>query len=33
MEMKFIDVINNMKDGETWINKYKDRRLAKIQKS
>ena len=31
--MKFIDVINNIKDGETWTNKYKDRRLAKIQKS
>ena len=33
MEMKFTDVINNIKDGETWTNKYKDRRLAKIQKS
>ena len=33
MEMKFTDVINNIKDGETQTNKYKDRRLAKIQKS
>ena len=33
MEMKFQEVINNIKDGETWTNKYKDRRLAKIQKS
>ena len=33
MEMKFIDVINNIKEGETWTNKCKDRRLAKIQKS
>ena len=31
--MKFTDVINNIKEGETWINKYKDRRLTKIQKS
>ena len=33
MEMKFHEVMNNIKDGETWTNKYKDRRLAKIQKS
>ena len=33
MEKTFQEVINNIKDGETWINKYKDRRLAKIQKS
>lgn len=33
MEMKFTDVMNTIKEGETWINKYDDRRLAKIEKS
>mgnify|MGYP004680046201 CR=1 FL=1 len=33
MEKTFKDVMNTIKEGETWINKCKDRRLAKIQKS
>ena len=33
MEKTFHEVMNTIKDGETWTNKYKDRRLAKIQKS
>ena len=33
MERAFKEVINTIKEGETWINKRKDRRLAKIQKS
>lgn len=33
MEKTFIEVINTIKEGETWINKYDDRRLAKIEKS
>lgn len=31
--MKFQEVMNTIKEGEIWINKYKDRRLTKIQKS
>ena len=33
MEKTFQEIINTIKEGETWINKCKDRRLAKIQKS
>ena len=33
MEKTFQEVMNTIKEGETWTNKYKDRRLAKIQKS
>ena len=33
MEKKFTEVMNTIKEGETWINKYDDRRLAKIEKS
>lgn len=33
MEKKFTEVMNIIKEGETWINKYNDRRLAKIEKS
>lgn len=33
MEKTFQELINTIKEGETWINKCKDRRLAKIQKS
>lgn len=33
MEKTFKDVMNTIKEGETWINKYDDRRLAKIEKS
>ena len=33
MEKTFHEVMNTIKDGETWTNKYKDRRLEKIQKS
>ena len=33
MEKTFADVINNIKEGEVWVNKYDDRRLAKIEKS
>ena len=33
MEKTFKDVMNTIKEGETWINKCKDRRLTKIQKS
>ena len=33
MEKKFTEVMNTIKEGETWINKYNDRRLAKIEKS
>ena len=33
MEKTFQEVMNTIKEGETWINKYDDRRLAKIEKS
>ena len=33
MEKTFTEVMNTIKEGETWINKYDDRRLAKIEKS
>lgn len=33
MEKTFQEVMNTIKEGEVWINKCKDRRLAKIQKS
>lgn len=32
MEKTFKDVMNTIKEGEVWINKCKDRRLAKIEK-
>lgn len=32
MEKTFQEIINTIKEGEVWINKCKDRRLAKIQK-
>ena len=32
MEKTFKDVMNTIKEGETWVNKCKDRRLAKIEK-
>lgn len=33
MGKTFQEVMNTIKEGETWINKYDDRRLAKIEKS
>ena len=33
MEKKFTEVMNTIKEGEAWINKYNNRRLAKIEKS
>ena len=33
MEKTFQEVMNTIKEGETWINKYDDRRLVKIEKS
>ena len=33
MKKTFTEVMNTIKEGETWINKYNDRRLAKIEKS
>lgn len=33
MEKTFQEIMNTIKEGETWINKYDDRRLAKIEKS
>lgn len=33
MRKTFRELMNTIKEGETWINKCKDRRLAKIQKS
>ena len=33
MEKTFQEVMNTIKEGEVWVNKCKDRRLAKIQKS
>lgn len=33
MEKTFQELMNTIKEGETWINKYDDRRLAKIEKS
>lgn len=33
MEKTFQEIINTIKEGETWINKYDNRRLAKIEKS
>ena len=32
MEKTFQEIINTIKEGEVWINKCKDRRLAKIEK-
>lgn len=32
-EKTFQEVINTINDGEIWINKYKNKRLAKIQKN
>lgn len=31
MEMKFKDVINNIKEGEIWVNKNEHRRLKSIE--
>lgn len=33
VEKTFQEVINTINDGEIWINKYKNKRLAKIQKN
>ena len=33
MEKTFQEIINTIKEGEVWVNKYDDRRLAKIEKS
>lgn len=33
MGKTFQELMNTIKEGETWINKYDDRRLAKIEKS
>lgn len=33
MRKTFRELMNTIKEGETWINKYDDRRLAKIEKS
>lgn len=33
MGKTFQELMNTIKEGEIWINKYKDRRLAKIEKS
>lgn len=32
VEKTFQEVISTIKDGETWVNKYKYRRLTKIQR-
>lgn len=32
MEKTFQEIINTIKEGEVWVNKCKDRRLAKIEK-
>ena len=32
MGKTFQELMNTIKEGETWINKYDDRRLTKIQK-
>lgn len=33
MEKTFQEIINTIKEGEVWVNKCKDRRLTKIEKS
>lgn len=33
MEKTLAEIINTIKEGEVWVNKCKDRRLAKIEKS
>lgn len=32
MKKTFQEIINTIKEGEVWVNKCKDRRLAKIEK-